>query len=229
MSRIINRIVFGLALLVFAGSLTGCAGPSQAEQPTTARPATNPAIPSAQAPRPAAAPTVNSTVPAPQNPRPPSGTNLAQVGGAEYRLGIGDKVKIVVFGQPDLTNEVEVDATGKIAMALIGDIAAAGRTAREVESEIRSRLDKDFLVNPKVSVLIVAYRPITILGQVKNPGRYAYSAGMDIRQAVAVAGGYDRRGSTSSATIYRNGQELEVPPETLIQPGDTIEIPRRFF
>jgi polysaccharide export outer membrane protein len=75
----------------------------------------------------------------------------------------------------------------------------------------------------------VAYRPITILGQVKNPGRYPYSAGLDIRQAVALAGGYDKRASSSSATIYRNNQELDVPPETLVQPGDTIEIPRRFF
>jgi polysaccharide export outer membrane protein len=160
---------------------------------------------------------------------PSASTNLAQTGGAEYRLGIGDRVKIVVFGQPDLTNETEVDASGKVAMALIGDVRAVGRTVREVETEIRTRLDKDFLVNPKVSVLIVAYRPITILGQVKNPGRYPYSAGLDIRQAVALAGGYDKRASSSSATIYRNNQELDVPPETLVQPGDTIEIPRRFF
>jgi len=160
---------------------------------------------------------------------PSASQNLAQVGGAEYRLGVGDRVKIVVFGQPDLTNETEVDASGKVAMALIGDVRAVGRTVREVETDIRTRLDKDFLVNPKVSVLIVAYRPITILGQVKNPGRYPYSAGLDIRQAVALAGGYDKRASSSSATIYRNNQELDVPPETLVQPGDTIEIPRRFF
>jgi polysaccharide export outer membrane protein len=155
--------------------------------------------------------------------------NSAQVGGANDRLGVGDRVKIVVFGQPDLTNETEVDATGKVAMALIGEVQAAGRTAREVEGDIRTRLDKDFLVDPKVSVLIVAYRPITILGQVKTPGRYPYSAGMDVRQAVALAGGYDKRASAGSATIYRNNQELEVPPQTLVQPGDTIEIPRRFF
>jgi protein involved in polysaccharide export with SLBB domain len=204
MSRIIGRIAFGLILLVTLGGLFGCDAQSQGQ-------------PQAQ-PTVAGSPAGVST-----------GTNLAQAGGTEYRLGIGDRVKIVVFGQPDLTNEVEIDATGKIVMALIGDINAAGRTIREVETEIRTRLDKDFLVNPKVSLLVVAYRPITMLGQVKSPGRYPYSAGMDIRQAVALAGGYDRRGSTSSATIYRNGQEMDVPPETLVQPGDTIEIPRRFF
>jgi polysaccharide export outer membrane protein len=203
MYRTIHRIVLGLMLIAFGACLPGCSEPSQATLPSAAGKSSA--------------------------PPPAPGARLAQAGGAEYRLGVGDRVKIVVFGQADLTNETEVDATGKIAMALIGDVAAAGRTAREVETDIRTRLDKDFLVNPKVSVLIVAYRPITVLGQVKNPGRYPYSAGMDIRQAVALAGGYDRRGSSSSATIYRNNQELEVPPETLVQPGDTIEIPRRFF
>ncbi len=200
MSRIIARLTLGLMLFVALGSLLGCEAQSQSQPPVSGSSA-------------GATP----------------GTKLAQAGGTEYRLGIGDRVKIVVFGQPDLTNEVEIDATGKIVMALIGDINAAGRTIRDVETEIRSRLDKDFLVNPKVSLLVVAYRPITMLGQVKNPGRYPYSAGMDIRQAVALAGGYDKRGSSSSATIYRNGQEMDVPPETLVQPGDTIEIPRRFF
>ncbi|MGE0659922.1 MAG: polysaccharide biosynthesis/export family protein [Reyranellaceae bacterium] len=157
-----------------------------------------------------------------------AGQAVAQ-GGTDYRLGIGDKIKVVVFGQPDLTNEIEIDASGKIVVGLIGDVAAAGRTIAEVQEEIRSRLNKDFLVEPRVSVLMVAYRPITMLGQVKSPGRYPYAAGMTIRQAVAQAGGYDKRASTSSATVFRNGREIELEPEAQVQPGDTIEIPRRFF
>ncbi len=153
----------------------------------------------------------------------------AAQGGIDYRLGIGDKIKVVVFGQPDLTNEIEIDASGKIVVGLIGDVAASGRTIAEVQEEIRTRLNKDFLVEPRVSVLMVAYRPITMLGQVKSPGRYPYAAGMTIRQAVAQAGGYDKRASTSSATVFRNGREIELEPEAQVQPGDTIEIPRRFF
>ena len=150
-------------------------------------------------------------------------------GGTDYRLGIGDKVKVVVFGQPDLSGEVEVDASGKIVVGLIGDVEAAGRSIAEVQAEIRERLDRDYLVDPKVSVLMAAYRPITVLGQVKSPGRYPYAAGMNIRQAVAVAGGYDRRASSSSALVFRDGREIELEPEAPVQPGDTIEIPRRFF
>lgn len=158
-----------------------------------------------------------------------AGAASAQQGGTEYRLGVGDRIKVVVFGQPDLTGEAEIDVSGKIVVGLIGEVQAAGRTIADVQKEIHDRLNKDYLVNPNVSVLMVAYRPITILGQVKTPGRYPYSSGMNVRQAVALAGGYDRRAHTSSAIIYRGGKQLEVPPETAIQPGDTIEIERRFF
>ena len=150
-------------------------------------------------------------------------------GGTDYKLGVGDRIKIIVFGQGDLTGETEVDATGKIIVGLIGEVDARGRTVVEVQSEIRARLDKEYLVNPRVSVVIVAYRPITVLGYVRTPGRYAYSAGMDVRQAVGVAGGYDRRASSSSVTIFRDGKEFDAKPETQVHPGDTIQIPRSLF
>lgn len=150
-------------------------------------------------------------------------------GGTDYRLGIGDKVKVVVFGQPDLTGEAEIDASGKIVVGLIGEVAASGRTIADVQGEIRARLDKDYLVDPKVSVLMVAYRPITILGQVKTPGRYPYSAGMNIRQAIALSGGYERRASTGAVVVFRDGQEIELEIDALVRPGDTIEVQRRFF
>jgi protein involved in polysaccharide export with SLBB domain len=153
---------------------------------------------------------------------------LAQ-GGIGYKLGVGDKVKVIVFGQADLTGETEVDASGKIVVGLIGEVQAQGRTLAEVQGEIRQRLDKEFLVNPRVSLVMVAYRPITVLGYVKTPGRYPYSSGMDVRQAVGLAGGYDRRASSSSVTIFRDGKEFDAKPETAIEPGDTIQIPRSLF
>lgn len=150
-------------------------------------------------------------------------------GGTDYKLGVGDKVKVVVFGQPDITGEAEIDASGKIVVGLIGEVVASGRTISDVQTEIRNRLDKDYLVDPKVSLLMVAYRPITMLGQVKTPGRYPYSAGMTIRQAVALAGGYDKRASTGSVVVFRDGREVELEVDALVRPGDTIEVQRRFF
>lgn len=159
----------------------------------------------------------------------PAPRQLGVVGGLEYRLGIGDKVKVVVLGQSDLGGELEVDAGGKIVVALIGEIAAADRSVGQVQDEIRAKFSQGILRDPKVTVQVVGYRPVTVLGQVRAPGRYPFSFGMDVRGAVAMAGGYERRGSTDSAVIFRSGQKLDASAETPLLPGDTVEIPRRFF
>ena len=163
----------------------------------------------------------DSARPAPRQP--------VMVGGMEYRLGVGDKVKVVVLGQSDLGGELEVDAGGKIVVALIGEIQAAGRSVGEVQNEIRGKFSQGILREPRVTVQVIGYRPVTVLGQVRQPGRYPFSFGMDVRGAVAMAGGYERRGSTDNATIFRDGQKLEGGAETPLLPGDTVEIPRRFF
>jgi len=159
----------------------------------------------------------------------PSERTRAFVGGLEYRLGIGDKVKVVVLGQSDLGGELEVDAGGKIVVALIGEIGAAERSVGEVQNEIRAKFGQGILRDPKVTVQVIGYRPVTVLGQVRAPGRYPFSFGMDVRGSVAMAGGYERRGSTDSAIIFRSGQKVEGCAETPLLPGDTVEIPRKFF
>lgn len=154
---------------------------------------------------------------------------LGVVGGLEYRLGIGDKVKVVVLGQSELGGELEVDAGGKIVVALIGEVAAADRSVGQVQDEIRAKLSQGILRDPKVTVQVVGYRPVTVLGQVRTPGRYPFSFGMDVRGAAAMAGGYERRGSTESAIIFRQAQKLDACAETPLLPGDTVEIPRKLF
>lgn len=167
------------------------------------------------------------TAPPQAAPQPPPHTGV--VGGLEYRLGIGDKVKVVVLGQSDLGGELEVDAGGKIVVALIGEVSAAKRSVGEVQEEIRQKFSQGILRDPKVTVQVVGYRPITVLGQVRMPGRYPFSFGMDVRGAVAMAGGYERRGSTDSVTIFRQGQKIEGTADTALLPGDAVDIPRRFF
>jgi len=157
----------------------------------------------------------------------PAPTQLGAVGGMDYRLGVGDKVKVSVLGQSDLGGDLEVDAGGKIVVALIGEVAAGGRTVGDVQDEIRGKFSQGILREPRVTVQVVGYRPVTLLGQVRSPGRYPFSFGMDVRGAVAMAGGYDRRGSTDTAIIFRTGQKLRGNAETPLLPGDTLEIPRR--
>ena len=153
---------------------------------------------------------------------------------AIYRLAAGDELKINVFDHPDISGEYQVDAAGNISFPLIGQVRAAGLTVDELKGDLTQRLNRDYLVDPKLSVEVLNFRPIFVIGQVNAPGSYPYASGMTVRQAVALAGGYTRRASTSSMTIIRTNElggttELEVEEDDQVLPGDTIEIDRRFL
>jgi polysaccharide export outer membrane protein len=124
----------------------------------------------------------------------------------EYRLGTGDKLRVTVFGQPDMSGEFAVDAAGQVTVPLVGAVDAARLTVAELTKAITERLAKDFLVDPKVSVDVLNYRPFYVLGEVKSPGSYAYVVGINIRQAIAIAGGFNRRARTSTVTLYRDSR-----------------------
>lgn len=150
-----------------------------------------------------------------------------------YQLASGDILKINVFGHEDISGDYEVDGTGQITFPLLGLVRAEGMTIEQLRVEIQEALNRDYLVDPRVSVEVLNYRPIYVLGQVNSPGSYAYSVGMTVRQAVALAGGYTRRADNDDMKLIRmeNGvqQELEVQEEDTILPGDTLEVLRRFF
>ena len=151
----------------------------------------------------------------------------ARDSGTNYRLGVGDRIKVTVLGQPDLSGESEVDAGGKIVVALVGAVDAAGRTVTEVAEQIQGRYAGQILRDPKVAVQVVEYRQLTIGGEVKTPGRYKFAFGMDVRAAIALAGGFDKRANKDIVIVYRNNQPFEGRPESRLEPGDTIEVPRR--
>jgi protein involved in polysaccharide export with SLBB domain len=151
----------------------------------------------------------------------------ARDSGTNYRLGVGDRVKVTVLGQPDLSGESEVDAGGKIVVALAGAIDAAGQTVNEVASQIQSRYAGNILRDPKVAVQVIEYRMLTISGEVKSPGRYKFTFGMDVRSAIALAGGFDKRANKDVFIVYRNNQPFEGRIESRLEPGDTVEVPRR--
>ncbi len=153
---------------------------------------------------------------------------------AGYRLGAGDKVRVTVFGEADLTGEYEVDGTGVLALPLIGEVKAAGGTARDLEAGIVKKLSQGYLKNPTVAVEVLSYRPFFILGEVKRPGSYPYKNGLNVLNAVALAGGYTYRAKSNVWVITRSGdkeyQEREVQNgDFIVRPGDTIVIPERFF
>jgi polysaccharide export outer membrane protein len=155
------------------------------------------------------------------------------VGNPDYHLGPGDKVKITVFNNPDVSGEAVLDSSGDIAMPLLGQVPAQNLTVTELQGKITDLLNRQYLVDPKISVEVLNYRPFFILGEVGRPGSYPYIAGVTVRQAVAIGGGSTRRARTSVVSIVRQtplGEErIEGLSETLVLPGDTVEVGRRLF
>jgi polysaccharide export outer membrane protein len=150
------------------------------------------------------------------------------------RLQPGDQLKIIVFGEDSLSGIYEVSPAGAITMPLVGTVAAAGRTAAEVERALtRAYVAGKFLQEPKISVSVVSYRPFYIFGEVLTPGRYPYIAGLNVLTAVATAGGFTYRASRTSALVRHPGedvwQEYSLAAPILVQPGDLIRIPERYF
>ena len=147
-----------------------------------------------------------------------------------YRLGAGDRVRVTVFRQPDMSGEFTLDGKGDLHLPLVGELAAGGLTTRQLEEEIEQRLRaQNLLVDPQVSVQLLTYRPIYVLGEVNSPGSYEYREGMTVINAVALAGGYTYRADSSGVTIDRHGCRLKARPDTPVQPGDIITVPERFF
>jgi protein involved in polysaccharide export with SLBB domain len=152
---------------------------------------------------------------------------------APYRLDSGDRLRVIVFGQEDLTGEFAVDGAGEISMPLIQAVQARGLTPDELEFSLVSVLSQTLLRDPSVSVEVLNFRPFFILGEVSNAGQYPFVAGMTINTAVAIAGGYTHRANTDIARVTRNlgDRIVEIGTETTaaVRPGDTILIRERYF
>ena len=153
---------------------------------------------------------------------------------AAYTLGPGDQVRIIVFGEDNLTGEFRVNDSGNIALPLVGSVHASGLPSSGLEAAVGAALRRENLVrNPSVAVEVIAYRPIYVLGEVNKPGQYAYQPGMTVVTAVAVAGGFTYRAIEGYAAIVRtaNGTAVEgrASRQSFVQPGDVITVFERRF
>ena len=156
-------------------------------------------------------------------------------GGAdlEYRLGPGDRVKVTVFGHPDLSGELELDGEGRFSLPLVQTIDAAGLSLGELQQRVTEKLRPDYLRNPRVSAEVLNYRPFFIIGEVNTPGSYAYASGMTVIRAVALAGGFTYRAKQKKMLITRardpERRKQAARQDTVVMPGDVIEVPERLF
>jgi polysaccharide export outer membrane protein len=150
-----------------------------------------------------------------------------------YQLGPGDHVRVIVYGQPDLSGEFQVDGSGKVAFPLVGNIDAGGQSASQFEKTITAKLQPDYLQDPRVSVEVMTYRPFYIVGEVKNPGNYPYTNGMTVINAVAMAGGFTYRARDDEFEITRakdpSKKVEDADQHTEVHPGDVITVPERWF
>jgi len=160
--------------------------------------------------------------------------------GAQQRpLGPGDRLAVTVWGEKDLSREFEVRQDGKVALALVGEVQAAGLTASQLQTELEKRL-KDYLRSPRVEVAVVSYAnlPVYVLGQVARPGNYDVPRGSGVMEVIALAGGLSPT-ADKEATLLRSDRRLTVVKlEELVEaartgtaptlePGDVLIIPFR--
>ena len=151
----------------------------------------------------------------------------------DYRLGPGDKLRVIVFGESDLGGDYEVDGSGYIRMPLIGQVKAQGVSAHMLETAIADDLKQGYLKDPSVSVEVITYRPFYIIGAVAKPGEYPYVNNMNALNAVAVAGGFTLQAKDSVVYVRHEGatEEERMPADqsTVIRPGDVVRVDTTVF
>src|SRR5579863_6175678 len=129
----------------------------------------------------------------------------------KYTLGAGDKVHVVVFGVLELTGDYSVTPGGLIPFPLVGEVKAAGKTVPELIDELHNKLSPNYVLDPKISIDVLNYRPFFILGEVTKPGPYPYQDAMTVQQAVATAEGYTYRANKGIVFLRHENEPKERP------------------
>jgi polysaccharide export outer membrane protein len=173
---------------------------------------------------------------------PPAAANLtavAEPGHVAYRIGPLDVLTVTVFRVPELSAEVQVADTGTINLPLIGDVQAAGRTAKDVEKEVTAKLGEKYLQNPQVTVFIKEYNAqrVTVNGAVKKPGVFPLKGRTTLLQLISMAEGLDHNRASSNVVVFRNSNgkrtaarfDLDqihdgTAEDPTLQPGDIVVV-----
>jgi polysaccharide export outer membrane protein len=151
-----------------------------------------------------------------------------------YRLGSGDVIRIQVFDEVDLSMEVRLSDAGTISYPFLGEIRVAGITMSRLEDVIIVGLKDGYLIDPKVNVAVLEYRPFYINGEVEQPGSFPFQPGLTLRKAIALAGGFTERASKSKIYLIAEGMSQVANPKQVgmddpLKPGDIITIEQSFF
>jgi len=157
----------------------------------------------------------------------------------DYKIGAEDVLDISVWKNPELSRTVPVRPDGKVSLPLVNDIQAAGLTPSRLRQELTRRLS-EYVPSPEVAVIVreVHSAKVSVVGQVRNPGRYEVRSAATVLELIALAQGFtdfasrDRiivlRQNATPARITFNYRKLTDGTEQdnfLVQPGDIIVVP----
>ncbi|HSL21388.1 MAG TPA: polysaccharide biosynthesis/export family protein [Vicinamibacterales bacterium] len=125
---------------------------------------------------------------------------------SDYRLAVGDKLRIEVYKDAQLSQSVQVRPDGKITLPLLGDMQAAGLTPLGLRDELTKSL-KEYMTAPNVTVMVVEATPATVfvMGEVNQPGAQPIRGSMTVLEALSMAGGFKDFAKTSDIRILRKG------------------------
>jgi polysaccharide export outer membrane protein len=180
-----------------------------------------------------------------------SGSSAGGVGmvvGSNYVLKPSDVIEIEVYQEVDLNKTVRIEGDGTVALALVGKVKVAGMSVAEGQSLITDLYNRDYLVDPQISVLVVSFSPkvIRILGSVNRPGVVEIPPDRDLTltEAIAAVNGITRLGNPKSLKIKRvdgdgrsrqmevNFSKIVTDPDVkdiILKEGDTIWVPERII
>jgi len=157
----------------------------------------------------------------------------------EYRLGTGDKLRIEVYKDPQLSQAAQIRPDGKITLPLLGDLEASGRTPLELRDSITRQL-KEYMTNPVVTVIVVEASGATayVMGEVNHPGAVTLQGGqLTVLQALAIAGGLKDFANTKNIRILRRSpvgvqtitfnykDAIRGAAPVYLKAGDTVVVP----
>lgn len=158
---------------------------------------------------------------------------LTRAATATPRFQGGEKVRITVFNEPTLSGDYDIDPSGDISLPLAGTIRAVGLTQTQFERALAVRFRSEYLKNPKVTVTILQFRPIYVVGEVERQGELPFRSGLNALTAIALAGGSTYRANREYVLIQHFGEigmkEYPQTSATLVLPGDLIRVPERYF
>ena len=200
------------------------------------------------APRPPAV-TLPSAAPAPASASSAASNGEAISAPSGYQLSANDQIAVEVFGEDDLRTSGRLNPEGNLSLPLLGSVHLGGLTLTQAVARLTELYGRDYLVNPRVNVSLLGYarRRFTMLGQVNRPGSYEMPegspAGIDLLEAVAIAGGYTRIAAPERISVRRqraggSDQIVKVNAKRiakgeggsfLVVPGDTVTVGESIF